>query len=72
MIEHKEVKLKGVCAVYIKGNRLVIIGEPYEKENEEDGKHSCDLMRCPSVEHILLNATIANRSYDADLQEEPV
>lgn len=71
MIEHKEVKLKGVLAVYIKGNRLVIVGDPYEKD-DGDGQHSCDLMGCPSVEHILIRATITERSYDAELQEEIV
>jgi hypothetical protein len=71
VIEHKEVKLKGVYSVYIKGNRLAITGEPYENE-DEDGRHSCDQMGCPSVEHILIRATITERSYDAELQEEIV
>lgn len=42
-----------VEGVYVKGNQLVVLGEPNEQI-----EHNCDAMGCGSLDHVLLRCTI--------------
>lgn len=39
--------------VYVKGNQLIVVGEP-----DEQIEHNCDAMGCGSLDHVLYRATI--------------
>jgi len=40
-------------AVFIKGNRLIVLGEPYS----EDETHNCDEMGCGSLDHVIVRGS---------------
>lgn len=42
-----------VEGVYIKGDQLVVVGEP-----DEQIEHNCDAMGCGSLDHVLFRCTI--------------
>lgn len=42
-----------VEGVYVKGNQLVVLGEPNEQI-----EHNCDAMGCGSLDHVLFRCTI--------------
>jgi len=42
-----------VEGVYVKGNQLVVVGEP-----DEQIEHNCDAMGCGSLDHVLFRCTL--------------
>jgi len=57
-------------AVFIKGNRLIVLGEP----DSEDGRHNCDEMGCGSLDHVIVRASahkIGITIRDAELPDAP-
>ena len=42
-----------VEGVYVKGDQLVVVGEP-----DEQIEHNCDAMGCGSLDHVLFRCTI--------------
>jgi deoxycytidylate deaminase len=61
-------QIKGVEAVFIDGNEIIITGCPADSEDEA---HNCDEMGCNSVEHILLRGQLrfCEKGYNEALQE---
>lgn len=49
-----------IYGAYVKGNVLVVIGEPYKNDSDsgEDSKHNCDAMGCGTMDHVLVSCEI--------------
>ena len=67
-MKNKFKKLIGIQDVYIRGNDMVITGQPADCE---DDNHDCDVMGCGSLGHVILRGQFlfVQKGYSEKTQE---